>query len=171
LAADRTQRGTGSTPGASRPAGPVGVSLGRSSAHDYDPFGSDGEHHEQAAAAVDRTVSSSWSTEGYQGGVLNKPGVGLYVDAKPGVAAVRIDIRTPTPGWKGEVYVAKDAVPKDFPGDWISLGKIDDAQRKTSLDLDTASNRYRYYLVWITQLPPGQERAQISEIDLFQRKS
>jgi eukaryotic-like serine/threonine-protein kinase len=175
LAAGRTTRGTGSTPGAERPAGTVGVSLGRAAAHDYDPFGGDGEHPEQTAAVVDRTVSSAWSTEGYQGG-LSKPGVGVYVDADPGVAAVRMDIRTPTPGWEGEVYVAENRVPEaapaatGLPRGWKNVGHIPRAGRRTSVDLDTAGNAYRYYLVWITELPEGEERAQISEIDLFRRK-
>jgi tRNA A-37 threonylcarbamoyl transferase component Bud32 len=169
LAADHTTRGTGSTPGVSSPPGTTNVSLGRSAAHDYDPFGGDGEHAQETSAVLDRNVNTSWSTEGYQGG-LTKEGVGIYVDAKPSVAAKRIEIRTPTPGWKGEVFVAKDSVPKEFPGDWVSLGKIDSAERKTSLDLDTAGNPYRYYLVWITELPPGAERAEISEIDLFKSK-
>jgi serine/threonine-protein kinase len=169
LAADRTTRGTGSAPGVSAAPGTANVSLGRAAAHDYDPFGGDGEHHQETSAAIDRNVNTSWSTEGYQGG-LTKDGVGIYVDAKPSVAAVRIDIRTPTPGWKGEVFVAKDSVPKEFPGDWVSLGKIDHAERKTSLDLDTAGNPYRYYLVWITELPADSERVEISEISLFKRK-
>jgi tRNA A-37 threonylcarbamoyl transferase component Bud32 len=170
LAADRTTRGTGDAPDTATPPGTASVSVGRASAHDYDPFGSDGEHPEQAAAAVDRTVSSTWSTEGYQGGVLNKDGVGIYVDAKPGVPAIRMEIRTPTPGWKGAVYVADDKVPSEFPGTWKKLGTIDSAQRRTSLDLDTAGNPYRYYLVWITALPEGEERVEISEIELFERK-
>jgi hypothetical protein len=34
-------------------------------------------------------------------------------------------------------------------------------------DLDTASNSYRHYLVWITKLPESAKRAEISEILLF----
>src|SRR4051812_46440572 len=88
LAADRTMRGTGATPGAQKPPGTVHVSLARDAAHDYDPFGGDGEHPADVNAALDRDPNTAWSTESYQGG-LSKPGVGIYVDAKPGVAAVR----------------------------------------------------------------------------------
>jgi len=35
--------------------------------------------------------------------------------------------------------------------------------------LDTGGTSYRYYLVWITQLAPDSERAEISEIRLFQK--
>ena len=104
------------------------------------------------------------------------PGVGIYVDAKPRVAAVRMDIRTPTPGWSGDVFVAEDRVPEATPGadalptGWKNVGHIGRATRRTSVDLDTAGNSYRYYLVWITELPADEERAQIAEIDLFRRK-
>jgi hypothetical protein len=56
------------------------------------------------------------------------------------------------------------------PGEWKNVAHIDAAKRNTSVDLDTAGNRYRYYLVWITGLPPSAERVQIAEIDLFRRK-
>jgi hypothetical protein len=168
LAADRTTRGTGVTPGAERPPGTAGVSLGRGSAKDYDPFGGDGEHPEQAAAVLDRDVSSTWSTERYQAD-LAKDGVGIHVDAKPKVAAVRMDIRTPTPGWSGTVYVA-DRVPETFDENvWKAVGRIDGAKRTTSVDLDTANTAHRYYLVWITALPEDEDRVQIAEIDLFKR--
>ena len=32
-------------------------------------------------------------------------------------------------------------------------------------------DRHRYYLVWITGLPPGSERVKISEITLFAPRS
>jgi len=35
------------------------------------------------------------------------------------------------------------------------------------IDLDTASNRYRRYLVWITKLPPGEQAVKVSEILLY----
>jgi serine/threonine-protein kinase len=173
LAADRTQRGTGSSPDAARPPGTVGVSLASTAAHDYDPLGGDGEHPEAVRAVIDRDPNSSWTTEGYTSKELGKDGVGIYLDAKPGVAAVRMDIRTVKPGWKGEVYVAERTVPEAAPGDtedWKNVAHIDESKRNTSIDLDTAGNRYRYYLVWITELPPDEERVQISEIDLFRRK-
>src|SRR4051812_40431684 len=88
LAADRTMRGTGATPDAPHAPGTTAVSLGRAAAHDYDPFGGDGEHPDEVSAVLDRDPNTTWSTESYQGG-LSKPGVGIYVDAKPGVAAVR----------------------------------------------------------------------------------
>jgi tRNA A-37 threonylcarbamoyl transferase component Bud32 len=168
LLADRTQRGTGQRPGAKPPPGLRAVSLRQDGANDFDPPPGDGaEHSDQVRAVVDDDPNSTWSTEQYQGGTLNnKPGVGIYVDAKPGVAARAIEIRTPTPGWQGRVYGAKSGPPDTLDG-WKELGAIDSAERRTRVPLDTAGNRFRYYLVWITKLPPGGDKAEISEIVLF----
>ena len=76
-------------------------------------------------------------------------------------------IRTPTTGWKGAVYVAADGPPTsiDDPG-WKKVATIDQATSATSVDLDTAGQAYRYYLVWITDLGDNN-RVQLAEIELF----
>jgi eukaryotic-like serine/threonine-protein kinase len=168
LLADRTERGTRQRPGAKPPPGLTAVSLKQASANDFDPPPGDGsEHPTEVRAVVDDDPNSSWSTESYNGGTLNnKPGVGIYVDADPGVAARAIEIRTKTPGWSGAIYGAKSGPPDTLDG-WQQLGQVDDAQRRQRVPLDTASNRFRYYLVWITKLPPGKEKVELSEIVLF----
>ena len=40
-------------------------------------------------------------------------------------------------------------------------------ERRTRVNLDLGRTRLRYYLVWITALPPGEESVEISEIRLF----
>jgi len=178
LAAGETHRGTGpSVQGGGSSGTPTAqdietVPLRRSAAHSYDPIGKDGEHDDTTFAAIDRNPSTAWTTEQYHDGLGPdgvKAGVGLYIDASPGLAAVRMTIGTPTPGWGGAVYVAKDKVPAtiDDPG-WTKLDTIDDAERKTTIDLDTARQKYRYYLIWITKLPPSSESVKISEVDLSQ---
>jgi hypothetical protein len=79
-----------------------------------------------------------------------------------------MEIVTPTKGWHGEVYVAPNGSgPPQDVSKWQKLATFTAATSKTKVDLDTATNRYRYYLVWITKLPPGQDKAAISEIRLF----
>jgi hypothetical protein len=39
--------------------------------------------------------------------------------------------------------------------------------RRHQYDLATDGRTYRYYLVWITQLPPGSENVAISDLALF----
>jgi tRNA A-37 threonylcarbamoyl transferase component Bud32 len=171
LAAGQTERGTGNRSGApAAPGAPQPVNLKQRAVTDYDPIGEDGEHPDETSAVVDGIASSSWSTERYDGGTLNKAGVGLVIDAAPRVAATQLEIRTPTPGFAATVYVAPSSIPTEAPpaGGWtrVSAESIPvGADEKISLD--TAGNAYRRYLVWITKLPAGQQTAKISEILLY----
>lgn len=173
---DRVERGTGTPRDVQAPPDQQPISLGQARAQDYDPQGDGREHEDESKLILDRDPNTSWTTETYDGGRITKaavpaggrPGVGIYVDAKPGVAARSIEIRSAQPGWKGKVFVAKSAVPQTLPSEgWTELADIDATSRRLSIDLDTAGQRFRYYLIWIEELPPGKERVEISEVVLF----
>jgi serine/threonine protein kinase len=171
LLADRTERGTSQRPvvKSAPSAGLSSVSLGQARAHDFDPFGDDHtEHRADAGRVLDDDPNTAWTTETYNGGFGTKPGVGIYVDAKPGVIGKRIDIRTQTTGWEGKIYVANSVNPSATNLDgWKDIGTNIVADKKNlSLQLDTAGQKFRYYMVWITKLPPSGQ-ASISEIVLF----
>jgi eukaryotic-like serine/threonine-protein kinase len=169
---ERTQRGTGPGKIEAEP-GNVVISLKRTAASDYDPMGDDQEHADEAPLALDREPGTSWTTERYDGGVLTKagagddePGVGIYVDADPGVAANQIELQTPDPGWRAEIYAAADGrAPDDLAG-WTRVGGGQVRRESQRLDLDTGGEPFRYYLVWITELPQGESRVSIAEIGL-----
>ena len=87
--AGRTQRGTGR--GARRvdlrPGCPPCL-LAQTAAHGYNPFGTGPENRDQIENVVDSDPNTTWSTEQYYDGTLKKTGgegVGLYLDASPGV--------------------------------------------------------------------------------------
>jgi hypothetical protein len=146
------------------------VSVRRASAHAYDPKGDDQEHSDEASRTVDRDDGTFWTTETYSAGIegAGKDGVGVYIDAKPKVRAVAMQIDTPQPGWKATIYAAPPGpVPKSVPEGWTKVGGGTVSAKQKSFKLDTSS-AYRYYLVWITKLAPDAERAEISEIRLFQ---
>jgi eukaryotic-like serine/threonine-protein kinase len=172
LLANRTERGaqgTRNTPGVPKNSGLVPLSLKQSNAKDYDPLGDNkSEHPEKAKLVVDGEKNTSWNTETYEGNTLgSKAGVGIYVIADPAVAARAITVQTPSKGWSGAIYVAKPGpVPASITG-WKKLGEIPSAKASQRVDLDTAGNPFRYYLVWITKLPPGADKVAISEIRLF----
>jgi len=172
-AADRTQRGTGAgRVGAPAPQGTRNVSVPAKSAHAYDPLGDGHEHNEQAGRVVDRTPGTTWSTENYVDGIqgANKPGVGIYVDAKPGVAAASMRIQTPDPGWQLTIYAAPAGpVPASVPDGWTKVGGGTMIHSTRDFTLSTDGHPYRYYLVWITDLAPGAQNAEIDEIRLFQK--
>ncbi len=78
-----------------------------SCAHDYNPdalSGPKNQHPEQTGFAIDGNRNTAWSTESYVGDNLGKPGVGIYVDVKPGVAAGSMVLDTDTPGYAVTIY-------------------------------------------------------------------
>jgi serine/threonine-protein kinase len=168
---ERTQRGTGAGQ-IQAPQGESVVSLARTSAADYDPQGDDTEHAEEAPLVVDRLTDTTWSTEDYKSGLAGagKEGVGLYLDADPGVEAVRLEVQSVEPGWTMEIYgAAGDEVPPDVddPG-WTRIGGGTVEETEQRFRLDTDGERYRYYLVWITELPP-EGQVEIRELALMER--
>jgi eukaryotic-like serine/threonine-protein kinase len=170
-AAKRAQRGTGTGTTKAAPGEEI-VSVKRTSAHDYDPLGDDKqEHPEEAFRAVDHEPGTAWSTETYQNNTLTKPtgepGVGLYVDAEPSVNGRRLEIQTPEPGWTMEIYGTRSTPPDEWPSDlWTRLAGGTVEREKQTFRLDTEDRRYRYYLVWITALPPDQGKVEITQLTL-----
>ncbi len=153
------------------PTGTKVVSVRRASAHAFDPLGDGTEHSDAASRSVDRDEATAWSTESYQDGLegAGKTGVGLYIDAKPKVNAVALQIDTPEPGWKATIYAAPPGpAPDSFPEGWTKVGGGTVSSKSKRFPLDTGGTAYRYYLVWITKLAPDAESAEISEIRLFQ---
>jgi hypothetical protein len=147
------------------------IALNESDAHEYDPPPGDGKERGTEALAVDGDPSSAWETERYDTPDLGnlKQGVGMYLDAGRPIVARAVRLVTPKDGWSLEVRVARDSVPDDVSG-WtlVASGKMD-ATRKT-FDLDTAGQRSRYYLIWITELTEGAtggSSAAISEVKLL----
>jgi eukaryotic-like serine/threonine-protein kinase len=165
----QTHRGTGKRADVTPPPGLQEIGLGQRAARDFDPLGDDhSEHPEETSYVVDGDPASTWSTETYSGGELHKAGVGIVIDADPGVAARELVLRTPTSGFEATVYVAPSSTPTTPPPvGWTPVSATRDVAAEEKFDLDTAGHRFRRYLVWITKLPPGAQRAEISEILLF----
>jgi serine/threonine-protein kinase len=173
FAAGQAERGTGS----GRVAQPTertqrttdDVSLGQGAASDYDPLGGDGEHPEEAFAVLDRDPRTTWSTETYRAG-LGKDGVGIVVDAKPGVVARSLILRSTTPSFTATIYGASGSLPESVPDGWTELAESRSYGRSEEVQLNTGGRAYRYYLVWITELPTDGERVELSELELRQNR-
>src|SRR4051794_17051228 len=123
-------------------------------AKDFDPPPGDGAEHSSAARnAIDRDRATFWQTEIYDGGVLPKPGVGLYVTAEAPVAARRIEVLSSPPGWSGKVSAATDAPATTLAGWGRPVARLG-GEAKQIVPLRTAAGaRFRSYLVWIEKLP------------------
>ena len=174
-----THKGTGTAATTPAPAGLQQVQLSQSAATSYNPFGTGPEDRDQLQNLVDNDPNTTWSTEQYYGGTLKKAGgtgLGVFLDASPGVAAQAMEIVTPTPGFSAQVYVA-DSVNLSLPyGDATSLsargwhgpvGVDSSVQSGARIRLHLGGHAYRYYLLWITTLPPGSQSATLAEVSLY----
>jgi len=147
------------------------VPLCQTCAHDYNPDGLNGDKTQNpqlAAYAIDNDLTTAWQTEQYYDYALQKPGVGLYVDASPGTIAREIVIYTVTPGFSVQIY-AQNAVPNRdaFGSAWVKLASVAYVHNPEKIPLDTGNTRYRYFLVWITKLPSGQDSVSLNEVALY----
>ena len=138
--------------------GPSGATVPLTGLTGYDPQGTGGEHDELAGRATDGNPSTAWTTETYDsqdfGGL--KDGVGLMVDAGSAVKLAHLTVTTPPPGFTAEIQ-SSDTSTGGFTAD--SSSQTVSGTTTFTLNGSTA----RYYVVWITQLPPGG-RAEISEV-------
>jgi serine/threonine-protein kinase len=179
LAAGNTHRGTGVAPGVVSQPGLTPVPLAQTAAHAYNPFGTGPEDLEQIQNVVDSDPNTAWSTEQYYEGTLKKPGgvgAGLYLDAAPGVVGKAIEIQTPTPGFGVQIYVANQTPAPLAYGDSTALtargwqgpvGQSSYVHDGDRIQLNLGGRMFRYYLIWITTLPPHLESASIGELTLF----
>ena len=124
----------------------------------YDPNGSPDSHADTASAATDGNPSTSWYTQTYFSSAFGglKSGLGLVVDAGSPVRLSRLTVQTPTPGFTAVVENG-DSESGPFTPDSSSQA----VAASTTFTLHGA--RARYYVVWITMLPPGG-KAEISEV-------
>jgi tRNA A-37 threonylcarbamoyl transferase component Bud32 len=170
----RAERGTG-TQHAAPPKGLAAISLKQNGASDFDPLGiPQSENPSQADFAIDRNPTTTWNTESYgPGAQLPKAGVGIYVDADPGVPAKSMQVDTPEPGFTAEVFASDRQPSRDAtdPPEKEGIFTLVAAPRpiteqRVKIPLNTVGHPFRYYLLWITRLPPSGQ-AKVAEIFLF----
>jgi hypothetical protein len=169
----RAHHGTGRLPQPAPAPKLVQDQLCQTCAHDYNPYALDGnktQNPDLVGLAIDGNVNTAWQTQQYYDGRLGKPGVGVYVDASPGVAARELVVYTATPGWPAQIW-ARDTKPdrdvfSKAPRGWVRLAHIPRMANKQNIPL-AAKTRYRYYLVWATGLPHTGQSVSINEIALY----
>jgi serine/threonine-protein kinase len=143
-------------------------------AHDYNPDAISGPKNQNpnlVGLAIDGNTNTPWLTEHYYNGSLQKAGVGLYVDMSRPVAARELVLYTQTPGYHAQIYASNSAPdPVVFDtgrGGWTRMADVPSVTHKQQISLSTPKAGYRYYLVWITSLPPGKMLAAINEVALY----
>lgn len=126
-----------------------------SAAGSYDPAGDGSEHAADVAKAVDHNAATAWTTEHYRS--FTKPGVGLVLAAPDASALRRLTIESDTPGYTAQIKSG------DSPsGTFAAVSSSQTVGSSTTFTL--TGKRARYYLIWITQLPPGADHARVNEV-------
>jgi hypothetical protein len=127
----------------------------------YDPFGSPPgqEHNADAPKATDSDPNSYWETERYSSSfaALGKKGVGLVLDAGKDVQLQQLGFATQTPGFTAVIRGGNTPT-----GPFSDLSAPQNASRRTQYTL--SGGKYRYYLIWITSLPPANGAVRINEV-------
>ena len=116
----------------------------------YDPPPGDGqEHNADAGKATDGDPTTYWRTQTYGsqnfGGL--KPGVGLVLQAPSPVKLKSLTVTSDTPGFVAVVKAGST------PETAASVSSPQAVTTKATFDLHGGSAQV--YLLWITQLPPG----------------
>jgi hypothetical protein len=143
------------------------ITLTGARASSYNPFGRGGpDNPNEASLAIDGKPGTAWSTNRYDRGELDKPGVGIYVTLGA-VSANLLTLTTGTPGFSMQVwgtdriYPAAGAKSLVALG-WTQLGELSAVTRTAMITLDSGGAAYTHYLVWITRLEPGKAGAPVA---------
>jgi hypothetical protein len=145
-----TANGGSPQAGSGGPGGSGAVSLRGVTGYDPDGTGPPGEHNAAAPLATDGNEATFWATETYDSPAFGglKSGVGLVLDAGSSVKLGHLTVTTDTPGYTAKI-LAGDAESGPFADDSSS----ETVGASTTFTLNGATARY--YVVWITALPPG----------------
>jgi serine/threonine-protein kinase len=129
----------------------------------YDPFGDNKEENSAAAInTTDRNPASYWSTERYNDAPsLDKPGVGVVLDAGTLAELRQLVVVTDTPGFTAQIGATntQGGVPAK-----ISDSKV--VGTTTTFELSPNGPK-RYYVIWITRLPNDDHVAHVNEVRAY----
>jgi len=122
----------------------------------WDPYGDGQEHDTKASAAEDGDSGTYWPTETYVYG-LQKPGVGLLLDAGRAVHLRRLVVTTDTPGYSALIEAGSASA-----GPFRPISRVRILATTTAFPLRARAERY--YLIWITRL---EHTAHVNEVRAF----
>jgi hypothetical protein len=135
-------------------ATPTGAVLKLSSVTDFDPSPGDGQEDPAGVPnAYDNNIGTAWSTEIYllrQWGGIGKSGVGLKVDLGKPVAVSQVKLLFQQRGVHVELrYSTVDGTSLDA----YTVAATSGPNPDLSQTLTPRAGAYRYWLVWLTELP------------------
>ena len=134
----------------------------------YDPY-----KRATAVGAPGKALDGDGSTSWYVDTPAGAPtvAVGYVVNLGHLRGTKAIDITTPTPGFKVEIYESDQPTPPPTITDtrWAHITDKDDVGDggTTHIVLGAGSSKYQTLLIWITKPPSQGTRTRISELKVF----
>jgi serine/threonine-protein kinase len=143
--------------GSSAKSGGAPVSLTGVTA--YDPYGTGGEHDDEAPLAADGDVATRWTTQQYAtAGELAKQGVGVVLGLPSAEQLSRVRVSTDTPGFQARIQVGDSET-----GPFHDASITRTVNGVTTFPISDGA-KGRYVVVWITRLPPESQVAHVNEV-------
>ena len=126
----------------------------------YDPQGDGHENNGEVSRATDASPATYWETEHYQSSLasLGKQGVGIVLRTPRAMKLAKVGVATATPGFHAQIETGNSPTGPFTP---VSQDITVGGQQTFQLSVP---NDAQYYLIWITQLPPGQQSARINDV-------
>jgi len=124
----------------------------------YDPEGDGQENDSEVPLATDGNPSTAWETEHYATAAFGnlKSGLGLVLDAGASVKLKSLTVTSDSPGYTALIKTGPSPT-----GPFADDSSSQAAGGSTTFELDGATARY--YLLWITNLGPGN-KVSINEV-------
>ena len=125
----------------------------------YDPYGTGGEHDDEAPLAADGNPATRWTTQQYRTpGELAKPGVGVVLALPASEQLSRVRVSTDTPGFQARIQVGDSQA-----GPFRDASITRRVNGVTTFPIEDGM-KGRYVVVWITELPPASQVAHVNEV-------
>ncbi len=178
--ATRAHPGTGKPP-AHPSAGLHRVYPCNGCARGFNPLGSPPDEAPGAGQAIDGDSTTAWTTQHYYSSLLSlkgphcaacsaatPAGTGLYVYTASAVVVRQLRIATDTPGFTASIYARVDPPPMKWPdAGWVRVAPSASIAASDTIGLATDGRSFRYFLVWITTLPPSTDHVDLNEVTLY----
>jgi hypothetical protein len=130
---------------------------------DFDPYGGDGEHPEEAPLAGDGDASTSWTTQTYSADLatLGKPGVGLTFELGADIEVSAVTVKG-SAGMDIEIRAGDSCSGDETSFEEVASQRGFSGQAELTFEETSAG----CWLVWITRLSAdGGGQASIAEVE------
>ena len=166
-----TATGTGTTTTPTTPAdtAPKPIELNGDAGTVYDPF-KRAKDSGETTRALDGDQTTSWYVDPT---IPTQIAVGYVVDLGKLQGVRQINVQTPTPGFRVEIYATDETTPPPDILDtrWSHIKDVSNVGAKDSgkqkIVLGAGTSKYRNVLLWFTQPPTDGPRLRITELELL----